>query len=243
MSAKQDTHLSDALENQDGYVTPRYRSGQRTADALLESGRVLLARISYEGLSISELCKDTGLTTGAFYRRFESKDAFFLSLQRLALDDAQSLMQILTGQLDSMISKRCTLAQCAFEVVDMMRSWHSRHRGVLRASIQRRDHTTDSWQPFKEYARDVVEVIAARLLHVPELHGRSDVLPRLRIAFQIVIATITNAALNEPGPLELDDPAMTDALAQVLTLYAGASSNPPAPKARKPRTGAGAGSD
>ena len=242
MSEKHEAHLSDALENQDGYVTPRYRSGQRTADALLESGRVLLARISYEGLSISELCKDTGLTTGAFYRRFESKDAFFLSLQRLALDDAQSLMQILIEQLDSMITQNCTLAQCAFAVVDMMRSWHSRHRGVLRASVQRRDHTTDSWQPFKEYAHDVIEVIAARLLQVPELLGRSDALPRLRVAFQIVVATVTNAALNDPGPLKLDDPAMTDALAQVLALYAGASPDLPAPKPRKTRTGAKAGS-
>ncbi|MFM0658427.1 TetR/AcrR family transcriptional regulator [Paraburkholderia sediminicola] len=222
MSEEHETRLSDALENQDGFVTPRYRSGQRTADALLESGRTLLAQISYEGLSVSELCKSAGLTTGAFYRRFESKDAFFLSLQRLALDDAERVTRVVTAQLDSDIGKDVALAQYAFEIVDAMRAWHSRNRGVLRASIQRRDHTAGGWQPFKEYAREFVEEVAVRLTRVPELLGRNDALPRLRIAFQIVLGTLINAALNEPGPLQLDEPEMTDALAQTLALYARA---------------------
>ncbi|CAB3803236.1 hypothetical protein LMG27177_05416 [Paraburkholderia fynbosensis] len=47
---------------------------------------------------------------------------------------------------------------------------------------------------------------------------------QLRIAFQVVVATMINAALNDPGPC-IDDSEMTDALSQMLVSYAGSQSN------------------
>lgn len=201
-------------------LSPRYRSGQRSADALLEAGRALLADISYEALSINDLCGQANLTKGAFYRRFDSKDAFFLALQRLALDDAARLKETLLAQMDRQDGLRPSLDECARDVVDAIRMWHLRHRGVLRASIQRRDHTTGGWQPFKEYARGFVDDVAGRMTRLPELKRNRQALVQLRIAFQVVIATMINAALNDPGPLHLDDSEMTDALSQMLASYA-----------------------
>jgi AcrR family transcriptional regulator len=219
MSQRTDRPLSESLESGDGFVAPRYRSGQRSADALLEAGRALLADISYEALSINDLCSEANLTKGAFYRRFESKDAFFLALQRLALDDAASVEEALVSQMAASDGASLTLAPYARAVVDAMRLWHLRHCGVIRASLQRRDHTSDGWRPFKEYARGFVEDVAARMARLPELRGNNNALAHLKIAFQTVIATMINAALNDPGPLGLDDPAMTEALARMLTLY------------------------
>jgi AcrR family transcriptional regulator len=213
--------LSEGLDSQDGFVAPRYRSGQRSADALLEAGRGLLATISYEGLTVSDLCKQAHLTTGAFYRRFESKDAFFLALQRLALDDAARTSRALQASLDK--PTWTELEGAVHTVVDMTREWHLRHRGVIRASLQRRDHTLDSWHAFREFARTFVAAIAPRLARLPELRGRTDAQQRLTVGFQIVIGTMINAALNDPGPLSLEDAALTDALAQTLELYALAS--------------------
>jgi AcrR family transcriptional regulator len=222
MSDQTEGRLSDALESRDGFVAPRYRSGQRSADALLEAGQALLARVSYEGLSVSELCKEAHLTSGAFYRRFQSKDAFFLALQRLALDDATRTKQMLIAQLDAGADPSLTLMACSRRVVDATRQWHLNHVGVVRASLQRRDHTPGSWQPFKEYGRGFVHDIASRMVKLPELRGRKDALARLTVGFQIVIGTMINSALNDPGPLRLDEPAMTDALATTLALYASA---------------------
>jgi AcrR family transcriptional regulator len=222
MSHRTDRPLSESLESGDGFVAPRYRSGQRSADALLEAGRTLLADISYEALSINDLCSEANLTKGAFYRRFESKDAFFLALQRLALDDAASVEASLVSRMKANDAS-LTLAAYASAVVDSMRLWHLRHCGVIRASLQRRDHTSDGWRPFKEYARGFVEDVATRMARLPELRGNGNALVQLKIAFQTMIATMINAALNDPGPLSLDDPAMTGALARMLTLYVTAS--------------------
>ena len=223
MSHHTDTPLSESLESGDGFVAPRYRSGQRSADALLEAGRTLLADISYEALSINELCSQANLTKGAFYRRFESKDAFFLALQRLALDDAASVQESLVSGMGARDGAALTFAAYANAVVDSMRLWHLRHRGVIRASLQRRDHTSDGWRPFKEYARGFVEDVAARMARLPELRGDANASTHLKFAFQTVIATMINAALNDPGPLGLEDAAMTEALGRMLTLYVTAS--------------------
>ncbi|MFP6562669.1 TetR/AcrR family transcriptional regulator [Paraburkholderia sp. B3] len=211
--------LSGSLESGDGFVAPRYRSGQRSADALLEAGRVLLVDISYEALSINDLCAEASLTKGAFYRRFESKDAFFLALQRLALDDAQRIQQGLVETLARGEVEPLTLAVSARAVVDAMRLWHLRHCGVIRASLQRRDHTSDGWRPFKEYARGFVEDVTAHMTRLPELRRSKHASERLMVAFQTVIATMINAALNDPGPLGLADEAMTEALGDMLALY------------------------
>ena len=214
-----DKPLSESLETGDGFVAPRYRSGQRSADALLEAGRALLVDISYEALSINDLCSEANLTKGAFYRRFESKDAFFLALQRLALDDAQRVQQAFLDAMERGGGTPAPFAQWAYAVIDGMRLWHLRHCGLIRASLQRRDHTLDSWQPIKEFARGFVEDMTAHLILLPELRRNKRALERLTAAFQTAIATMVNAALNDPGPMRLADEAMTQALAEMLVLY------------------------
>ncbi|WP_321887155.1 TetR/AcrR family transcriptional regulator [Paraburkholderia bannensis] len=210
--------LSQTLESGDGFVAPRYRSGQRSADALLEAGRMLLTQISYEGLSVTDLCSQANLTKGAFYRRFETKDAFFLTLQRLALDDAQRAQAHLAdlhrrGECGEDFSADVRV------IVEVIRLWHLKHCGVLRASLQRRDHTAGGWQPFKEFARGFVDELAARLGNTLALRGDEEAVTRLRFGFQMMIGTMINAALNDPGPLQLADIAMTDALARMLVFY------------------------
>ncbi|WP_322032059.1 helix-turn-helix domain-containing protein [Paraburkholderia sp. J76] len=222
MSHHNEKPLSESLESGDGFVAPRYRSGQRSADALLEAGRFLLADISYEALSINDLCSQANLTKGAFYRRFESKDAFFLAMQRLALDDAERVLHSLMQEMDQHGNATKAAGHLRL-VVDAVRAWHLRHRGVIRASLQRRDHTTDGWQPFKEFARGFVDEVASRLARLPELRRNKEAATRLKIGFQSVIATMVNAALNDPGPLHLSDTAMTEALTEMLALYVAGS--------------------
>jgi AcrR family transcriptional regulator len=220
MSHHNEASLSESLESRDGFVAPRYRSGQRSADALLEAGRALLIEISFEALTINDLCSRADLTKGAFYRRFDSKDAFFAALQRLALDDAARVKETLATQIGRADGAPITLADATHLVVDAMRVWHLTHCGVIRASLQRRDHTSDGWRPFKDYAQGFVDDIAARLTRLPELRSNRHAVAHLKIGFQTVIATMINAALNDPGPLHLDDQAMTDALARMLVMFA-----------------------
>src|ERR1700719_4795541 len=71
-------------------VTPsrQKRSREMTA-ALLQAGADMLRTRSLAELSIEALCTHVGATVGAFYSRFESKEAYFNALIELAARDGE----------------------------------------------------------------------------------------------------------------------------------------------------------
>ena len=57
--------------------------------ALLAAGAEMLRTHSLAELSIEALCRQVGATVGAFYSRFESKEAYFNALMALAARDGE----------------------------------------------------------------------------------------------------------------------------------------------------------
>lgn len=51
-----------------------------THERILESGKSLFLKNGYERTNLRELCKNAGVTTGAFYRHFEDKESLFAAL-------------------------------------------------------------------------------------------------------------------------------------------------------------------
>src|SRR6476659_981411 len=71
-------------------VTPsRQQRSRETTAALLQAGAELLRARSLGELSIEALCAKVGATVGAFYSRFESKEAYFNALMALAARDGE----------------------------------------------------------------------------------------------------------------------------------------------------------
>src|SRR5260364_260646 len=71
-------------------VTPsRQQRSRETTQALLAAGAELLCSRTLAELSISELCVQIGATVGAFYSRFDSKEAYFNALLALTLRDGR----------------------------------------------------------------------------------------------------------------------------------------------------------
>ena len=79
-------------------VTPsrQKRSREMTA-ALLEAGADMLRTRSLAELSIDALCTKVGATVGAFYSRFESKEAYFNALIELAARDGARRLSAMTA--------------------------------------------------------------------------------------------------------------------------------------------------
>src|SRR5260221_9001524 len=71
-------------------VTPsRQKRSRETSLALLQAGAELLRTRSLGELSIEALCTNVGATVGAFYSRFDSKEAYFNALMELAARDRE----------------------------------------------------------------------------------------------------------------------------------------------------------
>lgn len=53
---------------------------EMTHEKIMESGKTLFLKNGYERTNLRELCKEAGVTTGAFYRHFDDKAALFSAL-------------------------------------------------------------------------------------------------------------------------------------------------------------------
>ena len=69
-----------------------------THKKILESGKRLFLKNGYERTNLRELCKDAGVTTGAFYRHFDDKSAIFRELVDEAANGLLSKFDIAEGE-------------------------------------------------------------------------------------------------------------------------------------------------
>ncbi|MDE1674875.1 TetR/AcrR family transcriptional regulator [Nocardia gipuzkoensis] len=67
--------------------TPLTRKGQQTYAKICQAGRELLEEHGYFEATVLEITERTGIALGTYYRYFENKDALFLRLLELLLDD------------------------------------------------------------------------------------------------------------------------------------------------------------
>jgi AcrR family transcriptional regulator len=196
-------------------VTPsRQKRSRETTAALLQAGAEMLRSHSLAELSIEALCRKVGATVGAFYSRFESKDAYFNALMALAARDGERRVSEMAegARDDADLMTRCR------QVVGGVIGWMRAHEGVLRAALQHDDNRPDKWSPFKTLARANTERAIPLLL--PAMgKGRRAVKSRaIAFGFQVVLGTLVNAVLNDPGPLSLHDKELKARLGDCLLL-------------------------
>ncbi len=58
----------------------RYRRGEETRNRILQAAEECFARRGYDATGVAEICQRAGLSKGAFYHHFSSKQALFLEL-------------------------------------------------------------------------------------------------------------------------------------------------------------------
>ena len=209
-------------------VTPsRQKRSRETTAALLQAGADMLRTRSLAELSIEALCTKVGATVGAFYSRFESKEAYFNTLIELAARDCNAMLSRMAQnqQLkDTSLPNLCRL------LVSAIIGWMRDHEGVLRAALQHDDTRPDRWNRFKGLARASVARATPPLLRVMG-KGREAAKRRgIDVSFQVVLGTLVNAILNDPGPLSLHDKEMEVRLSNCLLLLLEAEISPASSK-------------
>ncbi|MFO1108972.1 MAG: helix-turn-helix domain-containing protein [Bradyrhizobium sp.] len=196
-----------------GVAPSRQKRSRETTLALLAAGAEMLRRRSLAELSIEALCAEVGATVGAFYSRFESKDAYFNALMALAARDGErrvSEMAAGTSVRDTDLAARCR------QLVSGIIGWMRAHEGVLRAALQHDDNRPDKWTPFKELARANTGRAIPLLLPAMGKGRRAAKTRTIAFGFQVVLGTLVNAILNDPGPLSLHDAELKERLANLL---------------------------
>jgi AcrR family transcriptional regulator len=225
----EDGQLTDWLTVRDlpGILPTRQRRSQETTVALLEAAAVMLRERSLDELSIEDLCRRVGVTIGAFYGRFESKDAFFNALMSLAVTRALAAVRAAVADEDTLGSG---LEQACRKVVEVAVDVVRRNEGVVRAASQFESIYPERWGTIGATGRAMVD-LATPLLLARMGRGRIEAKKRsIGFAFQMMFGTLVNAVLHRPKLVLLEEPEMIDrlALAMFLQLQHEARSDRPA---------------
>jgi AcrR family transcriptional regulator len=195
-------------------VTPsRQQRSRDTTAALLRAGAEMLRKRSLAELSIEVLCAEVGATVGAFYSRFESKEAYFNALVELAARDGNALLSQMMR--NEGLTDR-SLAELSRLIVDGMVGWMRNHQGVLRAALRHDDTRPDRWSRFKHLAQTTVVNVTPPLLRAMGKSRRVAKTRTIAFGFQVVFGTLVNAILNDPGPLSIHDNEMAVRLSGCL---------------------------
>src|SRR3954471_17002029 len=197
-------------------VTPsRQQRSRETTAALLAAGAEMLRTHSLAELSIEALCRQVGATVGAFYSRFESKEAYFNALMALAARDGDGRLSRM--KQDVRLTEADLDGLCRLLVRGTI-VWMRKHEGVLRAALQHNDTRPDRWSTFKELARANVADATPILLRVMAPGRKAPKTRAIAFGFQVVLGTLVNAILNNPGPLSIHDGELEDRLTGCLLL-------------------------
>lgn len=212
-------------------VTPsRQQRSRETTAALLEAGAELLRTHGLAELSIEALCKKVGATVGAFYSRFESKEAYFNALMALTVRDGERGLSRLTATAPS---RGAGLAELCPLLVRGVTAWMRNHEGVLRAALQHADTRPNKWTPFKDLARTATQAATPLLLPAMGKGAKAAKTRAIGFGFQVVLGTLVNAILNDPGPVSIRNDEMERRLGSCLLQLLQAESSS-APRTRKP---------
>jgi AcrR family transcriptional regulator len=204
-----------AVRDLPGILPTQQRRSQETTVALLEAAAVMLRERSLDELSLEDLCKSVGVTIGAFYGRFESKDAFFSALMSLAASRALAAIRAAVDDEDNLgtgLEKACRrVVEVAVDVV-------RRNVGVVRAALQYESTYPERWGTIRATGDAMVE-LATPLLLARMGRGRSAAKTRsIGFAFQVTFGTLLNAVLHKQKLVSLDEPEMVDRLALAMFL-------------------------
>src|SRR3977135_3905445 len=131
-----------AVRDLPGVLPTQQRRSQQTTVALLEAAAAMLHDRSLDELSIEDLCKHVGVTIGAFYGRFESKDAFFSTLMSLAASKALAAVRAAVADEDNL---GAGLEQACRRVVEVAVDVVRRNVGVVRAASQYESIYPERW--------------------------------------------------------------------------------------------------
>jgi len=197
-----------------GILPTQQRRSQETTVALLEAAAVMLRERSLDELSIEDLCKRVGVTIGAFYGRFENRDAFFSALMSLAATKALAAVRAAVADEDN---PGTGLEEACRRIVEVAVNVVRRNVGVVRAASQYESIYPERWGTIRTTGSAMVDLAKPLLL---ARMGRGRVAAKERsigFAFQMMFGTLINAVLHKPKLVSLDEPEMIDRL--VLAMF------------------------
>ncbi len=191
-----------------GFGRPCSGGAARRATACWRPGPGCWNGSDLDALSIAEIAKAAKCSVGAFYVRFENKDAFFRALVAHMISERRD-------GLDAFY-ERTPDAIFLTAIVEDHVGFFRQYAGLLRSALRKGVEEASFWEPVWRQGQVASNLLVDRLRRVAGRDLRAEEELRIRFALQIVSGTLVNALLHQPGPLSLDSELIVSELARVF---------------------------
>lgn len=216
-----------------GVVPIQQARSEATYQALILAGRTALEDQSFQGLTIATLARNAGASVGAFYGRFENKQAYFSAIQETVVAEAQAHIR---QRLDVLDAADADVAQFLCTIATIWASIFRDNKGLYRAAFKDSCTQPQLWTPFKRLGWHGAAVVTEKLLPRLAAMGRPSNERDIRIAMQFMNGMLVNATINDPGPIRLEDEEMVPYLVRLLCTFMGVEPPQAVPPSRKAAT-------
>jgi AcrR family transcriptional regulator len=129
------------------------KRGEETRARILDAAAAGFAEQGYDGTSVAEICQRAGVSKGAFYHHFSSKQTLFLELLERWLD-------VVDSQLEEMRTAETTVPEQLLAMTDMIRQVFRAAEDQLPVFLEfwaRATHDPATWEatiaPYRRYRR------------------------------------------------------------------------------------------
>ncbi len=90
----------------------------QTREMLIDTAERVFAKSGYDAASVTAICTAAGVSKGAFYHHFDSKQALFFELMRRWLDNLEGRLKQIEYRSDQVPEKLLSMAHVVGEVLE-----------------------------------------------------------------------------------------------------------------------------
>lgn len=198
-----------------GVFPAHQKRSVRIRDSFITAGVEALNDIRLDSLTVSGLCERSGNSVGAFYTRFQDKEAYFRAVRVFTV---MSLENETIAQFNVNALRDNTVQVTLEQFVDLMVDiFTSRFRGVIRESLILILEPDDPWAPMRGSALKIVSTLQQSL--EAALPTGADVNTRCRFCFQLVVGTLMNEVVNDSHVFTTRDDSLRNGLKEAVNAY------------------------
>lgn len=201
---------------------PKQQRSRDTLARIVNATERLLEDRSFEDVSVAEIVKRSRSSIGAFYARFDDKDALLAYLDNLHAED---LIEQVTGYCNDDCWQAAPVEELVSELIRFLIEFFREHKGLLCAlSIRARLRDDARFaEPTRRVNSRVPELIRLVLSRRSEI-GHPSPEHAVYLGFVMILSTIRERVLFPevyPTQLRISDALFAEELKQAYLAYLG----------------------
>ena len=194
---------------------PQQMRSEQSLAKMIRAGRELIEQhANLDLVLIGDVIRIAGTSIGAFYGRFQDKDAFITAVLEAAVLETQAEADNLIWQ--DAVWTRGNSSDIVAAIIDYYVDACLQNRGMFKAVLRACAAGAPESNPMRALNHHLQALFVPALARTMPARADHDAELEIRIALQMVTGTLSIALLSDPGPLSFESDALKPQLTEML---------------------------